>query len=172
MNSNIRFWGFSTIAFVTTSLVGSYGTVAFADTQAEVLLDAHNQYREEVGIATLEWSATIAASAQEWADYLASTDSFSHSSVDYGENIWKGSAGFYSLADMVNSWGEEKQYFIPDSAFPELSTTGDWGDVGHYTQIVWANTTEVGCGLATGSGWDVLVCQYNPPGNYSGQQPF
>ncbi|MGB3139084.1 MAG: CAP domain-containing protein, partial [Nodosilinea sp.] len=130
-------------------------------------------YRLEVEVPPLEWSESLAASSKVWADRLASTDTFEHSSSNgYGENLWKGTAGAYSLADMVGSWGDEKAYFIPNAAFPDLSTTGDWTDVGHYTQIVWEDTTEVGCGLATGSGEDVLVCRYSPPGNYRGQKPF
>lgn len=142
------------------------------DSISRPLLETHNRYRLEVGVPQLQWSNSVAASAQAWADYLASTDSFDHSDTQYGENLWKGSAGAYSLNEMVESWGDEKQYFIPNAAFPNLSTTGNWVDVGHYTQIVWRDTTAVGCGLATGNGWDVLVCQYDPPGNYQGQKPF
>jgi len=138
----------------------------------EEVLAAHNRYRQEVDVASLQWSSDIAASAQSWADELASRDAFTHSSSSYGENLWKGTADSYSLTQMVESWGNEQQYFIADAAFPEVSTTGNWGDVGHYTQMIWEDTTEVGCAIATGHGWDVLVCQYNPPGNVIGQRPF
>jgi hypothetical protein len=42
---------------------------------------------------------------------------------------------------------------------------------GHFTQVVWKNTTEIGCGCKNGcSPWySICVCQYNPPGNYIGQ---
>jgi uncharacterized protein YkwD len=139
---------------------------------AQELLAAHNRYRQEVGIAPLSWSERLANSAQQWANHLASSNSFEHSQGDYGENLWMGSAGRYSYAQMVQAWGNEQQYFIPDRAFPNVSTTGNWADVGHYTQIVWEDTTEVGCATATGNGWDYLVCQYSPPGNYQGQQPY
>ncbi|MBD2107192.1 SCP-like extracellular [Nodosilinea sp. FACHB-13] len=140
---------------------------------SDSLLEAHNLYRFEVGVPPLEWSESLANSSQAWADRLSSTNTFAHSDGNgYGENLWQGTAGAYSLADMVRSWGDEQEYFIPDAAFPNLSTTGNWTDVGHYTQIVWRDTTEVGCGLATGNGQDVLVCRYSPPGNYQGQKPF
>jgi hypothetical protein len=35
---------------------------------------------------------------------------------------------------------------------------------GHFTQIVWVATTELGCGVAQCSGGAFYVCQYNPPG--------
>jgi hypothetical protein len=44
---------------------------------------------------------------------------------------------------------------------------------GHYTQIIWRNTTEVGCGMATCSnGSEIWVCNYNPPGNYLRQNAY
>lgn len=83
---------------------------------------------------------------------------------------------------MVDGWGREKQYFVPNVPFDvgttkttpsKISTTGNWYDVGHYTQIIWRDTKEVGCGYADRQGtFDVLVCQYNPPGNYPGQKVY
>merc|ERR1712217_366465 len=37
-------------------------------------------------------------------------------------------------------------------------------DTGHYTQVVWMETTSLGCGIQ-GS---LLVCQYGPGGNMQG----
>jgi hypothetical protein len=69
-----------------------------------------------------------------------------------------------SVAQLVDIWGGEKQFFMygvfPNVANPPGSL------VGHYTQVVWRDTTEVGCGLATANGNDILVCNYNPPGNF------
>lgn len=161
------------IALLSIGLVTGAGA-AWADSEVsmvDILVDTHNQYRDEVGVPPLQWSETLAESAQAWADHLAATNTFGHSGDDYGENIWQGSAGAFSLTDMVESWGSEKENFT-NGIFPDVSTTGNWADVGHYTQIVWRDTTEVGCGLATGNGWDVLVCQYSPPGNIMGRKPF
>lgn len=141
---------------------------------AEQLLAAHNHYRAEVGVPPLVWSNTLANHAQDWADYLASIggNSLQHSQdTEEGENLWLGTSGYYSHTDMVDSWGAEKQYFM-EGTFPDVSSTGDWTDVGHYTQIIWRNTTEVGCGLAEAGGNDILVCRYSPPGNYLGQPAY
>lgn len=136
------------------------------------ILSAHNKYRTELNISGLTWSNELAESAQQWADSLAGTNSFSHSDTNNGENIWQGTANSFTQTQMVDGWGSEKQYF-KYGTFPDVSTTGKSSDVGHYTQVIWRNTTEVGCGLATGSnGKDVFVCQYNPSGNYKEQKPY
>jgi uncharacterized protein YkwD len=132
------------------------------------LLAAHNRYRAALGIAPLAWSGELAASAAAWAQQLVAKGRFEHSQVPHGENLWLGTAGAYTQTSMVDNWGEEQQHYV-HGVFPKV-TKG--GVVGHYTQMVWRNTTRVGCGLATGKGVEVLVCHYDPPGNYHGQTPY
>src|ERR671932_283901 len=136
-----------------------------------LILAAHNKYRQQLGVPGLKWSDSLASSAQKWAKQLASRNQLQHSSGNYGENIWAGTKGRYTQTQMVEAWGSEKQYFIANSAFPN-TCKGGWQKCGHYTQIIWKNTTEVGCGLAKGTQMDYLVCQYNPPGNFQGQKPY
>jgi hypothetical protein len=40
--------------------------------------------------------------------------------------------------------GAEKRYFRP-GIFPDVSTTGNWYDVSHYTTMIWPTTERVGC---------------------------
>jgi len=135
----------------------------------EEILNSHNRYRAEVGVPPLQWSEDLAASAQKWADKLAQTGTWEHSQA--GENLAKGSTGDFSVTQLVDTWGDEKKFFR-NGTFPNVSTTGNWEAVGHYTQVIWRNTTEVGCGLASGNGNDVLVCHYNPAGNFKGQPVY
>ena len=79
-----------------------------------------------------------------------------------------GTAGAYSPAAMVQSWAGERRFFRP-GIFPNVSTTGNWADVAHYTQMIWASTTMVGCAVQRSSRQDVLVCRYSPSGNRDGQ---
>jgi uncharacterized protein YkwD len=141
---------------------------------AQEVLNAHNKYRAEVGVPNLQWSNTLADAAQQWANQLiAQGGQLQHAqNTNMGENLWGGTANGFSLTQMVDAWGGEKQYFIAGSTFPNTSTTGNWADTGHYTQIVWRNTTEVGCALGNGNGKQVLVCRYTPPGNYQGQKVY
>jgi hypothetical protein len=138
--------------------------------QTQILAD-HNKYRQEVGTPGLKWSTSLASSAQNWANQLAATGQFKHSNSGNGENLWAGTAGAFTQTKMIDSWGSEKKNFIYGT-FPNVSKTGKWQDVGHYTQIIWRNTTEVGCGLARGQGRDYFVCQYKPAGNVIGQKPY
>lgn len=137
------------------------------------ILAAHNKYRSVVGVPALVWSPNLASSAQVWANHLAAIhqpDPQPHSGP--GENIWRGTKGAYNDTQKVDKWGAEKQYFLAGKPFPNFSTTGSWLDVGHYTQIIWSSTTSVGCGWASDSSSDYLVCQYSPPGNVIGQYPL
>ena len=138
------------------------------------LLEAQNIYRAELGETALVWSDKLAWSAQSWAEHLANeVHAMKHSgAIGTGENIamcWP--PGFVSLSRLVEMWGDEKRYFV-DAVFPDVSRTGNWKTVAHYSQLVWRKTTKVGCGFATGSGQDYLVCQYNPAGNFIGEKAF
>ena len=139
--------------------------------QIQAILAAHNSYRAQVGVPPLQWSDSLAVSSQNWANQLAATGTLVHSHGPFGENLADGTAGGFSVTQLVDIWGNEKQFFIAGT-FPNVSSTGNWEDVGHYTQVVWRNTTQVGGALATGNGLDFLVCQYLPEGNIIGQAVF
>ena len=135
----------------------------------EEILNSHNRYRAEVGVPPLQWSEDLAATAQKWADKLAKTGKLEHSQA--GENLAQGTTKAFTVTQLVDMWGDEKKSFRKGT-FPNVSSTGNWQDVGHYTQVIWRNTTEVGCGLASSNGKDILVCHYNPAGNFVGKPVY
>jgi hypothetical protein len=141
------------------------------DVAERVWLNAHNLEREQFGSAPLRWNSQLADHARRWAEFLARENTLRHSPIDHrgetGENLWMGTAGGFGPGDMIESFVREKRHFTPGT-FPRVSSTGNWADVGHYTQVVWAQTREVGCASARGSGYDVLVCRYWPAGNVIG----
>ena len=141
------------------------------DMFAESLLQSHNSARAEVGVAPLRWNSVLAADAQRYAVLLAAMNRIEHADETErrgaGENLWMGSTGFYSTRQIMNAFLLEKKIFKP-GVFPDVSTTGKWTDVGHYTQIIWHETEEVGCAMANNRTNDFLVCRYLPAGNFRG----
>jgi hypothetical protein len=141
----------------------------------ERILIAHNRERLALGLEPLTWNPALVESAQRWADYLAATGRFEHSPENRrdpeGENLWAGTKGYFAPEAMVDAWIREKQFFRP-GVFPNNSTTGRVEDVGHYTQLVWRATSEVGCAQSASAREDILVCRYSEAGNYLGERPF
>jgi hypothetical protein len=80
-----------------------------------------------------------------------------------------GTRGAYSLEEMAGSWSEEKRLFRAGT-FPDVSRSGKWSDVAHYTQMIWRGTARVGCAVHRSRDWDFLICRYAPPGNVVGQR--
>jgi uncharacterized protein YkwD len=136
-------------------------------------LKTHNDERTPLGIPKLVWSAELAQSALKWAKELARRNTLKHSSgrVHIGENVSCTGTKSNSLARLLGMWMDEKKYYI-HKPYPNCSNTGDKSDVGHYTQVIWKDSKELGCGLATGSGRDFLVCQYKTSGNRQGKYAY
>lgn len=132
---------------------------------------AHNAVRAEYGVTPLQWNPVLAANAQTHANYLAEIGRLVHASREgrgtERENISQGLPG-WSTGKHVASWLDERPYFRA-GIFPNVSTTGDWYRVGHFSQMIWPTTTDIGCGMSTGSGFSWLVCRYNPGGNKDGK---
>ncbi|MHA6317487.1 CAP domain-containing protein [Altererythrobacter sp. CAU 1778] len=142
---------------------------------AAQLLDLHNDARGSAGVGELAWSGRLAAEAQQWANELARRGQIQHSTRDArrgaGENLWMGSAGYYDADAMIGAFIAERRNYM-HGTFPQVSRTGRWTDVGHYTQIVWRETQEVGCAVAQGRQNDFLVCRYWPAGNTYGKKAY
>lgn len=134
--------------------------------RAQALLAAHNQYRAQHCAPPLRWSERIAADAQRFADELAANGcAFRHSSSDYGENLMRFSpAGSHDAAYVVETWYREIANY--DFNRPVFGM-----DTGHFTQVVWAGSTELGCGVALCDGGETWVCNYSEPGNMRGEFP-
>ena len=139
------------------------------------LLSLHNRERTAVGVPPLAWDPMLADAAAGYGPQLARRGRLAHSAPatrpGQGENLWMGTRGAYQLEEMIGSWTEEKSLLRP-GVFPEVSSSGHWSDVAHYTQMVWRTTTRVGCALHRSRRWDFLICRYAPPGNVVGQRVF
>jgi pathogenesis-related protein 1 len=158
---------------------------------------AHNMVRAAVQttppLQPLTWSPTLAAYAQEWSDMLAMTSCTSprhRSGADlqkkgYGENLAAAGSSpprMTTPSYAVNGWaGEVKCWTYGTIAGTEKCDTtcymGMHSDgCGHYTQIVWRDTTQVGCGVSTctagGITYEIWICNYSPAGNFVGRAPY
>lgn len=151
------------------------GHIEAGDGLAWRMLAVHNAERERLRLPRLKWNRNLEREAAQWAQVLSRKGMLQHASQDArnstGENLWMGSAGHWNVETMVGMFIDEKKHYRHGS-FPDISRTGNWADVGHYTQIVWRDTQEVGCALVTARGNDVLVCRYWPAGNVWGQKAY
>ena len=137
------------------------------------LLGLHNRERTAVGAPPLVWDAALAAGAAAYGPELARRGQLAHSPREsrpgQGENLCMGTRGAYNVEEMVGSWAAERRLFRPGT-FPEVSSSGRWEDVAHYTQMIWRSTSRLGCALHSSERWDFLVCRYAPPGNIIGDR--
>lgn len=146
---------------------------AQASDLSDQVLSVHNAERARVGEAPLTWSDKLSADAKVWADHLAATGKFYHDPQNpyEGENLSAGGKGAFTYTQLTQLWADEKAKFNP-GVFPDVSTDGNWANVGHYTQMIWRGTTEVGCAVSTGESFDFLVCRYSTAGNVIGEKVY
>lgn len=147
-------------------------------TMRSTALSKHNTYRTTHHSPNMTISDSLNSGAQSWADKLAATGEFEHSGGSSGENIFvsysTGSAP--SAATLAN---QAVQAWYDEVADYNYSKPGFSSDTGHFTQVVWKSSTQVGCGAAEGTKTIdgnlykafYVVCQYTPAGNMQGQFP-
>jgi len=153
-------------------------------------LEAHNRHRRSVpsgqpipnpALPELTWNQKLADYAKWHADQCV----WQHSDSTYrssqfggawiGENLAANTGYQTDPFAVVDRWVAE----AADYTYATDSCTAG-KQCGHYTQVVWRNTLEVGCAktLCTtlqGLGWsnaEFWVCEYSPGGNYVGQRPY
>lgn len=135
------------------------------------IVSLHNQLRSTAGVRPVMWDRGLAAAADAYAAELARTGRWGHSPQasrpGQGENLWMGTRGAFNVDQMVGAWASEGRLFR-SGAFPVVSRSGNWEDVGHYTQMIWPGSTRVGCAIRSSVSNDFLVCRYSPAGNVMG----
>jgi|CXWL01.1.fsa_nt_gi uncharacterized protein YkwD len=138
------------------------------------IVESHNAVRREARpkpsppLPPLELSPGLVDDAQAWAERC----SFRHSETAGGENLYAGTSE-PSAREVVGAWATE-------AAAYDYASNGCSGLCGHYTQMVWRDTTRVGCAAhrcTTGSPFDartwwLVVCRYEPAGNIVGERPY
>ncbi len=132
-------------------------------------LQVHNNVRAKDKQQPLQWSNDLEKISQQWANQLAQSCKMYHHKGDipFGENLFYSSAPT-TVGHAINAWANEKNFY----RFME-NTCQPGKQCGHYTQVVWKGTTDVGCAMKSCSnGAQVFVCSYFPAGNIVGARPF
>lgn len=144
------------------------GLITLTAEQKQQFIEAHNRWRSDVGVPPLKWSDDLEKYAAEWATKQGKKNcKMKHrSDTEYGENLFWTTADTFTPKAVVDDWGSEiKDYH--GEVFGKSK-----GVVGHYTQIVWRTTTHVGCAAYKCKNAILVVCNYNPPGNWIGEHPY
>lgn len=145
------------------------------DPIAAAWVAAHNLHRARVSPAAspalppVRWSPQLAATASAWAQRCE----FEHSRGDHGENL-SARTHMASPDEVVASWAAESEHYRYGKGRCAAGQV-----CGHYTQVVWRDSTEIGCAAAQceggpfgGGAWILWVCNYSPAGNWSGERPY
>ena len=152
------------------SLIASiFSTVTFnLETVRKDLLDKHNFYRAKHQARNLSRLADLETIAQAYSEKLVSLGYLVHSSNTLngkyiGENLFFGyNAGYLGHVPVETWYKEIEKYDFTKGEF----TSG----TGHFTQVVWKSSEQIGCGVACGSNdYCYVTCNYYPGGNYLGQ---
>ena len=157
------------------------GDTSSLNTFQKAILKAHNDHRvRHESTLPLKWSKAAERIAQKWCDQLATEGKMYHSDFEtfrekMGENLymqdWE--SGHSDIAEgSVAGWYEEEDFWDYRSGTSSntgvyLNSYNEDPPVGHFTQVVWRETTEVGCGH-TSKSETYVCCNYNPPGNELG----
>jgi pathogenesis-related protein 1 len=142
---------------------------------------AHNRVRARLGVPPLTWNPALADVAQRWAsacvDRQPPRGMIDHSSGEspvfagpLGENLHATTGPAVDPTGAVEGWAAEAKDY--DYA---TDTCRGGAMCGHYTQVVWRTTREVGCAVSTCPRLRYrtsLVCNYFPAGNWEGQRPY
>ena len=138
------------------------------ETVRKDLLNRHNLYRSKHQVPNLQRLSSLERIAQSYSQKLVSLGYLVHSSNtlngEYiGENLYMGYNAGYLGTSPVDSWYEEiKDYSFARSDYIK--------GTGHFTQVVWKNSKQLGCGVACGSNdYCYVTCNYYPGGNYLGE---
>ena len=152
---------------------------------AMCMLEEHNALRASVGASELRWSDALARQAATWAGKLKKSGcAMQHShAARIGENLYWASAKTASNRNktwsapqsikektVVAAWATEEPWY---SRASNSCNAPPGKSCGHYTQMVWGTTREIGCAKAVcDDNSQIWVCNYAPAGNVVGQRPY
>ncbi|XP_073513981.1 uncharacterized protein [Phyllobates terribilis] len=151
---------------------------ALTNVEKKTLVEKHNVYRsradpQAADMKALRWDQTL----EDLATSYAAKCIWDHNEERgfRGENLFLMTGSSLDVELGMADWHRERDYYNFTTA-----TCQENQMCGHYTQMVWAHTERVGCGekfCEKVEGFDdsnihLLVCNYEPPGNFQGEKPY
>jgi len=133
------------------------------EAEREAILADHNKARKALKLPELKWDCGLASYAQEWAN----GGKFRHrDDPSVGENLFVANNADQPISTVVPDWLDEKPNYVVKTGdcVPDTVCT-------HYSQIMWRETTLIGCGInrhLSGKWVVFVVCNYSPAGNTGG----
>ncbi|OUM70094.1 hypothetical protein PIROE2DRAFT_1772, partial [Piromyces sp. E2] len=148
-------------SIIATALLVSSGIEAtLTSSQKQDLLELHKNARSKINapdMKPIKWDDSLAAAAQEYSEQCKG---MVHSGPR--ENLAGSTTG--DVTRMFNNWMKEKDDFEKSGYRSSLlNIYYNDKDIGHYSQIVWADNTKIGCGLTYCENYHakyLLVCRY------------
>ncbi|XP_028905665.1 cysteine-rich secretory protein 2 [Ornithorhynchus anatinus] len=150
----------------------SFSNLSTSNSQVQnEIVNKHNALRRQVSppasnMLRMEWSPEAAKNAKAWADQCTLQHSSPEKRVtntNCGENLFMSSSP-NSWSNAIQSWYDE----VKDFTYGKGAKTAN-AVIGHYTQVVWYNSYQIGCSAAYCPNQPVfkyyMVCQYCPAGN-------
>ncbi|MCP2293344.1 CAP domain-containing protein [Nocardia amikacinitolerans] len=140
---------------------------AQADTWSDQVLTEHDSARAKFGAPPLSWSSDTYSAAVEYAQRCR----FTHSDAQgrYGENLYVSTDLNADIEDAIAAW-------MAESSAYDYSRPGFSAATGHFTQVAWRATTQVGAAAVVCAAGTILprpskfiVARYTPAGNVLGQ---
>jgi len=131
-------------------------------------LDAHNKYRAKHHAGKLVLNQELCDIAQKYAQELARTGNFAHSNGSFhGDNMGENLFACYGMKItgkmMTDDWYDEISQY-------DFNNPGYISGTGHFTQVVWKGSKQVGFGFAQArDGYYYGVANYYPAGNFIGE---
>lgn len=153
----------------------SSGTSAGLSDYAGPIIEQHNLHRGNHSAPDIAWNQTLADIAQQIAQSCEYKHNTQAGGGGYGQNIGAGSTPDQIDAMITDGMYNNEMMLYPGyGSEPDMSSFEGWG---HFSQIVWAGTTGVGCftqhctgglsGVSSSVSPYFTVCNYYPVGKYS-----
>eukprot|EP00091_Calanus_sinicus_P025174 TRINITY_DN944_c0_g1_i7.p1 TRINITY_DN944_c0_g1~~TRINITY_DN944_c0_g1_i7.p1 ORF type:complete len:245 (-),score=61.79 TRINITY_DN944_c0_g1_i7:44-778(-) len=169
----------------------------FTQAGKDLIIKTHNDLRQKVaaGLETngdqpaasnmrkVVWNDELAEIAQRLVDQCKFAHDKKRNMCDgtyVGQNIYMGGAWKQTEDEVmagvdkaVTAWYSEVEKPFDSSLINPFKYTGG---TGHYTQVVWADTYAVGCGLVNFDGGayykTLIACNYAEGGNFGGRAMY